>query len=538
MTLKTFTNYDKYNPKDAPDRHNRRRMEAENKKRRSKARKEYIDTVQNLVYFIKKRDPRVKAMEQHAAEQKEAENRLAAERKAQQAAEYKRAREEQLQQLSSDDDVDELVLSDEEQLLTYRCSVVIVFEDAEQTHSGTGDTEKVARLAAATKAIAALASAKQFQSKKGKAALRGNAVAALNKLWQKNILADKPEYICVQEEEEASVVVDTGHSDEDKQDEDVDQEQEHQQDQEQKRDQEQDWDSTAGQSASIPVDDRSSIDHLSEEIGRVETTSDDELEYQMLNTPKDLKTFKKELQKTKRGQRQAWNEPEPELDGDSAASIGTDVDNSQQGECDDDEENDDDDEIIVPPLGLSAKDRKKWVKRQHRLRRNAGGVGFTATGGSENANEAAAVEQHDNATCVATDKRRARVEHLRAQTDRAQAATETDSDTAKAIALDDQPTPAQESEDMVPACTCASCILGGKCINEMTAKEKKKFDKQQAAAEKARLWREEHGEEEEGEGSGEGAGEAVVPTKKDKKKKKLAKVEKKGDRKRAGRCKT
>ena len=50
MTLRQFHSKDKYNPRDAPDRHNRRAMEAENKKLRGKARKDFNDSVHNLVY--------------------------------------------------------------------------------------------------------------------------------------------------------------------------------------------------------------------------------------------------------------------------------------------------------------------------------------------------------------------------------------------------------------------------------------------------------------------------------------------------------
>ena len=347
-----------------------------------------------MVYFIKKRDPRVKAMEKHAAEQKEAEARLAAERRAEQAAEYRRAKEEQQQQLSSDEGSDELEQSSDEERITFSCSVVIVFEGAEQTHSASGDTDKAARLAAASKAIAALSSAKQFQSKKNQAALRGNAVAALNKLWQKSLLADKPEYVCT--EGAAAAAGDSGESDEE-------------------------GDEQRGEEAQ---------DHAAEQ---------------------DL-------------------EPEPEP--------------AHEGEL---------------------------------------------LGGSD------AEEDDDDASSAAAESRRARVEQLRAHTQRD---TDTDTETETQRDRDVPGELDEDGEEDAPACTCASCVQGGKCISEMTEKEKKKFEKQQVAAEKARLWREEHGQEaDRGEDNEEGEGEAAE-TKKDKKKKKLQKVEKKSERRRAGRCKT
>lgn len=454
VTLKTFANHDKYNPKDAPDRHNRRRMEAENKKRRTKARKEYIDTVQNLVYFIKKRDPRVKAMEKHAAEQKEADLRLAAERKAEQAAEYKRAREQQKQQLSSDDEVDELMLSDDEQLTTFSCSVVIVFDGAEQTHSATGNNEKAARLAAASKALASLSSAKQFQSKKGQAALRGNAVAALNKLWQKSILADKPEYMCSAAESPDVATTEANAVDSDEDDHDQDQGPEDRED-----------GAVPDRSGNGNADD----DVVGEDAIEVQQLRENEIEQQMLGmTQNERKKFKEDMEEQNR-RRHAWSEPEQEPEPVSESDVhenGSDVGADGQGTVEDEE--------------------------------------FSA----------------------AIDKRRARVDCLQSAKD---------AGTSMASRVDEESTAAQEDQDAVPTCSCASCTLGGKCITEMTEKEKKKFEKVQAAAEKARLWREEHGQE---EGGGEQDEEPVVPTKKDKKKKKLAKVEKKSERKRAGRMKT
>jgi DnaJ family protein A protein 5 len=63
VSNKDFRLADEYNPSMAPNRYVRRRMEAENDKARKKARKEYTDTVRNLVEFVRKRDPRWKARE-------------------------------------------------------------------------------------------------------------------------------------------------------------------------------------------------------------------------------------------------------------------------------------------------------------------------------------------------------------------------------------------------------------------------------------------------------------------------------------------
>lgn len=68
----------------------------------------------------------------------------------------------------------------------FECTVDILLDDLEQTYFGTAPSAKAAKTAAAAEAVAALAQEPAFGGKKAKAALRGaNAVATLNKLWQK-----------------------------------------------------------------------------------------------------------------------------------------------------------------------------------------------------------------------------------------------------------------------------------------------------------------------------------------------------------------
>ncbi|GET02955.1 DnaJ-domain-containing protein [Rhizophagus clarus] len=59
-TQKSFKWFDKYKLSEAPDRILKRKMKNENKKSRDTARKEYNDTVRELVEYVKKRDPRYK----------------------------------------------------------------------------------------------------------------------------------------------------------------------------------------------------------------------------------------------------------------------------------------------------------------------------------------------------------------------------------------------------------------------------------------------------------------------------------------------
>jgi len=60
-TRRPFYSKDKWDLRDAPNRHVRRAMEKENKKERSVARKEHTANVRELVEFVRKRDKRVQA---------------------------------------------------------------------------------------------------------------------------------------------------------------------------------------------------------------------------------------------------------------------------------------------------------------------------------------------------------------------------------------------------------------------------------------------------------------------------------------------
>lgn len=61
QSAKTFEWFDQYNVSSRMDRRTRRHVEKTNKKLRDAAKKAYNETVRDLVLFLKKRDPRVKA---------------------------------------------------------------------------------------------------------------------------------------------------------------------------------------------------------------------------------------------------------------------------------------------------------------------------------------------------------------------------------------------------------------------------------------------------------------------------------------------
>ena len=66
----SFAFADKYDPREADSRWERRRIDEENKKSRKIAKKERNQEISSLVAFVKKRDPRVHAAKEKAAEEK------------------------------------------------------------------------------------------------------------------------------------------------------------------------------------------------------------------------------------------------------------------------------------------------------------------------------------------------------------------------------------------------------------------------------------------------------------------------------------
>ena len=78
VSRRSFSFRDKWHLPDAPNRQHRRAMEAENKKERAKARKEYNELVRELVKWVRKRDRRLQELER---KEKEEERRRDEERK-------------------------------------------------------------------------------------------------------------------------------------------------------------------------------------------------------------------------------------------------------------------------------------------------------------------------------------------------------------------------------------------------------------------------------------------------------------------------
>ena len=82
-TRKTFAWKDEWDTRDAPARRVRRAMEKENTKKRSAAKRKFVDSIHNLVRFVSRRDPRVKAYrERELKAREEREAKMAADRAA------------------------------------------------------------------------------------------------------------------------------------------------------------------------------------------------------------------------------------------------------------------------------------------------------------------------------------------------------------------------------------------------------------------------------------------------------------------------
>lgn len=104
-SYKTFSFADKWNLADGPNRDYRRHMEKENKKERSRVKKEFNSTVRELAAFVKKRDPRVasrKTQEENerAEKQKEAsaKEKIRLQQRKDNAAHTRAARDEALEE--------------------------------------------------------------------------------------------------------------------------------------------------------------------------------------------------------------------------------------------------------------------------------------------------------------------------------------------------------------------------------------------------------------------------------------------------------
>ncbi|KAK6359229.1 hypothetical protein TWF696_000393 [Orbilia brochopaga] len=127
-TAKSFAWEDKYHYRDAPDRRVKRLMEKENKKLRDLAIREFNDTVQNFVLYIRRRDPRYLPNFQTDAERLTAareaskdQSRRARAENAAKLANYTEAEWSKTKDVYEDDETDEDEDEDDEPILEYEC---------------------------------------------------------------------------------------------------------------------------------------------------------------------------------------------------------------------------------------------------------------------------------------------------------------------------------------------------------------------------------------------------------------------------------
>ncbi|KAJ4300751.1 hypothetical protein N0V90_002839 [Kalmusia sp. IMI 367209] len=119
-TVKSFASMDVYRTSDAPDRRVRRLMEKENKKLREEGIREFNAAVQNLVAFVRKRDPRytpnTQTAEDKAKAQREARQQQAARARAANAAKIREDEADAVPDWAKARDPDELEEESEEEI--------------------------------------------------------------------------------------------------------------------------------------------------------------------------------------------------------------------------------------------------------------------------------------------------------------------------------------------------------------------------------------------------------------------------------------
>lgn len=101
-TRRSFSWLDKYNPSLAPNRGVRRSIEKENKLMRDAGKKDFNDTVRQLIIYLKKRDPRLRQIEMAQAK-KQAEEEARRKAKREEEAQKKKELRELQRQLQEED---------------------------------------------------------------------------------------------------------------------------------------------------------------------------------------------------------------------------------------------------------------------------------------------------------------------------------------------------------------------------------------------------------------------------------------------------
>jgi DnaJ family protein A protein 5 len=126
---KSFSFRDCYRLSEAPDRQTRRLMQKENDKRRSSAKKEYVETVRRLAQYVRKRDPRWKKHQEELdqrrlqnLEKEQERRRLEKQQLLKRAEEYAQTQDDLFDELAvlSHDDISESE-SEAESLTCYAC---------------------------------------------------------------------------------------------------------------------------------------------------------------------------------------------------------------------------------------------------------------------------------------------------------------------------------------------------------------------------------------------------------------------------------
>jgi len=124
----SFSWEDEYNPSEATDRRVRREIDKLNKKARDAARRKYIDQVLQLVAFVRKRDPRIEAIEE-----------IQEQKKADEAARKEKLKQEELERRKVEREKYMAMLNDPEEIARREAELKGAYLIAD--HSGTDDSD-------------------------------------------------------------------------------------------------------------------------------------------------------------------------------------------------------------------------------------------------------------------------------------------------------------------------------------------------------------------------------------------------------------
>ena len=141
VTGLSFSWEDQYDARDAPNRDTRRAIDKENKKFRDKTRKEYNDLVKSLASYVRKRDPRIKAIDEENQRLREEAEELRKIHKLEKQEEKRQLREQA--KILQETDVEEIKRRNEERQGAYLLADDESDEDTDENDEDIEEKEAI-----------------------------------------------------------------------------------------------------------------------------------------------------------------------------------------------------------------------------------------------------------------------------------------------------------------------------------------------------------------------------------------------------------